>query len=510
MKIKIIFVVFISLLIAAGCSNTSEIPEKGTARATSDGTVAARSRQGEDTWNKICKNCHTRSRLEGKTADDIKRALKTQRMMAGLKDTLSDEDIAGVVEFLKAGTAKNIYSFISAETCGGCHTGHEKQWTMSLHAMAHTEPVYDRYFIKASNDSNGELQVFCAKCHTPIAVYNGNIPFKHKLNSPSDTNVSAIESDGVQCDFCHIIKGYTALNNSNYVMDLSDVKRGPYDDAVSPFHETAFSEIHANAQLCGTCHNVNHPANGIVLESTYTEWEESEYAKEGTTCLDCHMTEGSEPGGKQPGRAAAAGPLREHVSSHYFVGPNMMFCGAEDKQDICGRSRELLKRAAKVSIGEPVSTGGDLVVPVKVTNSGAGHYIPTGVAEIRNVWLEATATDKNGTEIFASGRLDENGNILAGSIVYSVDVKDAGGNITTQFWNTVEKVRDYRIPPRGTLTEKFRFKGNRDAASGITFRVALKYRSVSPGGLAEVGAPPDLVDVPVITIASDERKITTQ
>ena len=66
---------------------------------------------------------------------------------------------------------------LSAKGCSGCHPQQYRQWKVSLHALAHKEPIYDFYFIKASRQSNKEMESFCAPCHTPIAVMTGKIPF---------------------------------------------------------------------------------------------------------------------------------------------------------------------------------------------------------------------------------------------------------------------------------------------------------------------------------------------
>ena len=52
-----------------------------------------------------------------------------------------------------------------------------------------------------------------------------------------------------------------------------------------------YSALHTTSKICGGCHNVDHPVNGMHLETTYTEWEKSPQARKGIQCQDCHMSE---------------------------------------------------------------------------------------------------------------------------------------------------------------------------------------------------------------------------
>lgn len=204
----------------------------------------------------------------------------------------------------------------------------------------------------------------------------------------------------------------------------------------------------------------------------------------------------------RPGQASDVGPERPHVSLHAFRGPNLMFADEPGRELIRALSEDLVRSAAEIAIGEPEQAPEGTVLPVLVTNKGAGHYIPTGVTEIREAWIEVVATDANGEEVFHSGGLDAEGGIEPGSVVYTTIVRDADGNATTKFWNTVEKSSDRRLPPRQTVTERYVLPV---PAAGLHVVASLRYRSVSPFGLGEVNLPEDEVRVPILTFASAER-----
>jgi len=400
------------------------------------------------------------------------------------------------------------YTHQIVDMCRPCHGRQVAQWSASMHARAHTDSVYNRYFIKASQESGRRLETFCARCHTPLGVLRGEIPFARAPRRPADTRVSAVATEGVQCDFCHTIAGYDRLENGGYRLAAARVMRGPLKDARSPMHGTAYDPLFRRSELCGTCHNVTHPQNGIVLESTFSEWRASPHARRGVSCQDCHMTAGLTRRIVRPGQAGHGGPPRPHIADHFFVGPNLIYSSRDDSaqgRELRRLSAELLRRAARLEIGEPVQRGERIAVPITVRNVGAGHGLPTGVTELRQIWLDVAVKDARGREVLRSGALDARGELGAETIIFRTEVFDAAGRLTTKFWNTVRKGRDHRVPAGGSVTEHVPLPDG--VAWPLKIEAALKYRSVAPSGLAEVDAPRDLVAIPVITMTAASRTL---
>ncbi len=404
--------------------------------------------------------------------------------------------------------ARPQYEYRGPDECAPCHSQKAEEWSGSLHALAHTEPLYDRYFIQASQETDGAVEPFCAGCHTPVAVLNGTIPFEQPPQGPADTVLrNPAENTGVNCEFCHRIEGAEEIRNARFRLVDKDTMHGPFDDADSMgAHGTQYSEFHTTSEFCGTCHSVDHPTNGIHLELTYREWKESPWAAEGVQCQDCHMSDRIGPRVDRPGQASDVGPERPHISLHAFRGPNLLFVDEPGRELIKRLSEDLIRSAAEIAVGEIEQTEDGPVLPVLVTNTGAGHYLPTGITELREAWIELTVTDADGNEVMHSGRLREDGAIEPGSVVYTTLVRDAEGTITTKFWNTVEKVSDRRLPPRETVTERFPLPAGAPT-TGLHVTVALRYRSVSPFGLGEVHAEPGELTVPLVTFATAERDL---
>ncbi|MBN2247132.1 MAG: hypothetical protein JW733_00385 [Coriobacteriia bacterium] len=367
--------------------------------------------------------------------------------------------------------------FQSSAGCG-CHAAFVDQWGVSMHAKALSDPIY-LYELKLGEEATGgALGPFCNACHSPIAVMAG------ELTSLDQSRVTPAGAEGVTCDFCHQVNGTAG----DYVGDTSTavtgdgVKLGPIaDPQPGTAHQAAYSQFHRTAEFCGNCHNVNHPGNGIPLEATYTEWKNGPYPAEGVVCQDCHMTPGAGVIKPREGKAAAGGPTREHVAMMTFAGGNV---GLGDAV----RAEERLRSAARLDLDLPeIAESGNVAVTTTITNVGAGHYLPTGLTDMRQMWLEVTAIDADGTELLRERR--DFGTVL----------KDAAGNYPVYLWDAVGFHSDDRIPPRESTSNEYSFPM---AEGAVTVKAALYYRSCSEEIAKKAG-----VEIPTTTMAEVTRTV---
>ncbi len=386
--------------------------------------------------------------------------------------------------------------FTEASICGGCHTDIYEQWQGSMHNNAMEDKLYQGLHALASKETNGAIDAFCTVCHTPIGTLSGEVP---PLEGP---DISDNSRDGVQCDFCHTVSGSTGIGNASFEFDPSDTKKGPFDDAISPFHKTQYSELHTKSEFCGMCHDVNHPINGVALEATYTEWKNSPYAEQGIQCQDCHMTPGPLVEKPNPGKAATMGPERPHIWTHNFVGGNATEMADENHQNM---AEEQLKAAAALSIAAPsgAAPGGTMQFQVDINNKGAGHYLPTGLTEVRQMWLEVAVTDANGKQVYHSGGLDETGNVDPDTVIYQTIFEDEEGNATHLPWEAVKVLSDNRVPPMGTVSEPFTITLPADAALPLTITAKLNYQT-APQSMVDELLGDEAFDVPVIEMVIAE------
>lgn len=366
--------------------------------------------------------------------------------------------------------------FQPSQSCG-CHAALIEEWSQSMHAKALTDELFIAKVSEANAATDGKLGAFCKRCHAPAAEMTGELA-KGGALSPGP-------AEGISCSFCHQISGMLKgePGNVSQLVDPSGTRRAQIEDPQAP-HPAAYSELHRKADICGGCHNVNHPVNGMHLESTFSEWSKGPYAKEGIVCQDCHMSR--QPGviGPMTGRAAGGAPQRDNIYT-------MTFVGAQVAQGPSVVATARLKSAATLvlEIPEIVPSGSSAQATVTITNSGAGHYLPTGLTEVRQMWLEVTATDAGGK----STKLGER--------VFGTILQDDKGNAPVELWDATKIKSDDRIPPKESVTNQYAFTMPAGMEKA-TVKAALFYKSV-PDELAKKAG----VENPTTEMAMDSKTV---
>jgi hypothetical protein len=364
------------------------------------------------------------------------------------------------------------------EICGGCHADIYNQWKGSMHSNSWTDPVYRAALNLMSSASKGKTDNFCMGCHTPIGVTT-------KEASPGGKGMSEVANRGVHCDFCHNVSRTSGIGNGSYVLTPKlhgrALKFGPYKDAVSPYHDTAYSKIHTQSEFCGDCHDVTHPFNRLSVERTYAEWRDSTYAGEGVQCQDCHMK-------SIKGKASPIGKDRDKVYTHYFVGGNALVTKLLGSDLHADHAEDMLKSAATVKIIAPtvLSLRGPNLVQVRVTNVGAGHKLPTGFPEGREMWLDFKVVDARDVEVYRLGAIKA-GRTEKGTKNFKVVLGDHNGNVVDVNILQADRVLyDTRIEPRGYGEVTYMFELPKGAVGPLKLVADLNYWSFSQALLDEL------------------------
>jgi len=406
-----------------------------------------------------------------------------------------------------------IEQFIDPETCGGCHSEILEQWRDSMHNLAHRDPVYSRVakFLRKGLTEAGEIEEAesCVKCHTPVGYVTG---FPKKL-SDDLSKTPEIAVQGIQCDYCHSAVDVSQMYNNGLVLspgqgeDDPGVKYGPFDDSEPDFHQAAFSKLHTDSKVCGTCHNVKHVAFGTDLETTYTEWEKSPYNDSDpgkrVNCQDCHMRQrpgipatGTTDRPDNPGAATDYSDERPHIFTHYFVGANSGVTAGFGNEEKADMARDRLKHAASVSLDlSRVSAG---KVSVTVSNSGAGHSLPTGVGDLRQVWIELTLKDASGKTLFSTGILDQKKELGPDTVLFRTILGDGLGNPVLNLAKAREILSDTRIPAKASVTHAFELGSK--PQKGQTIQARLLYRGM-PQKILNLVPGEKLLPLPVVEMA---------
>ncbi len=422
-----------------------------------------------------------------------------------------------------SGKPFEIERFISPEVCSDCHVDISEQWQNSMHNLSHADPIYmdlATYLRKGLVDK-GEIAEAesCVKCHTPVGYVSG---FPTKL-SDDLSRTAEIATQGIQCDYCHSAHALKKHYNNGIMLkpghgeDDPGVKYGPFDDAEPDFHEARYSRLHTEATICGTCHDVKHVAFGTDLETTYTEWKNSPYndkdPEKRITCQGCHMYQrpgipatGSSPRPENPGSATDYSVKRPHIFTHYFVGGNAVVPKVSGDRQKSVMARERLKHAATVSILSPRTNSNKKnsgKIQVSVTNTGAGHCIPTGLGDLRQVWLEIIVKDKENNTGYATGLLDKNGDLSDDALLFHTVFGDENNSPVANVAKARTILKDTRLKAKQTVTHTIDLEKMPGKGTVVTAR--LLYRSAPAKLLKKIGATA-VTQLPVIEMARAEKR----
>ncbi len=251
----------------------------------------------------------------------------------------------------------------SAQQCKNCHAQIYQQWTESWMSRSWSNPVFQREFQqwRQYSAARGSEDRSCLRCHAPATQFS--------TRGPAEDPVAR---EGVTCDICHRV---AQARNINGLYQLVFDPRGDVKHVArskgTPHRAALPSAPLRDATLCAGCH-WHTTEDGQPLERTFKEWQQSTYAADGITCIDCHMR-----------RLDQAGK----PFSHRFPG---------------GRSNSpLLQKAATLRIVPGVRKD---QVNIVVENSGVGHAFPTGGAHPSSLILDFKVYAKNSDRVLFSAQ----------------------------------------------------------------------------------------------------------
>ena len=314
--------------------------------------------------------------------------------------------LLGTLAFLGACAPEHLtrQEIYDPANCQDCHEDHVADWQLSMHAYAADDPVFLAMDKQRQEETGGALGGFCVGCHAPIAVREEGIQSAEELEDVPEY------MKGVTCAFCHLAEEVhpdAELNNNPIELAKGRVLRAAIRDPVrSPAHPAAYGEhldrsTRKASDLCGSCHDIVLP-NGLHLERTHEEWQESLFGQivAGTDspvlgCGGCHMGSTERPVADFDGV-----PVRD-FHDHSMPGIDVPLVNA-DADPVWAERRpavealvtEFLKDTVRSEIcvnSEPPSWE----VVVGLENVSAGHSFPSGSTQDRRVWAWIQAWDED-------------------------------------------------------------------------------------------------------------------
>ena len=403
--------------------------------------------------------------------------------------------------------------FESAEACADCHEDITGQWRNSMMSQAYVHQWDEiEYFRLAVPHAESKPKVAgvkagCNGCHAPISFLAGDTP-------PPEPGSGSLADEAVTCDLCHSIVGFKGEEpyNFNYLVKPGTTKWGGREGLESPDHDTASSEFLQSTEFCGTCHNEMSPY-GIWVKSTQREYVAGPYPEMGITCQDCHMQ-------RAPGMLSSiSDDAVEDLRNHFFH-------GAHNPSKI-GGVIEMAMWAESAS----VSPGESMVLSLALFNAKAGHMVPSGSAEERQLWVTVHAIDADGNRhhlpVDLKGFDGEEQTITSNALAYQdlgeplddpdfaglprdatayegdrifcLPYLDEFGRRTIMQWNTAGLGVDYRIGPRETKIETYTWDLPENVVPGnLRFEAVMQYRKLVKSVGDFMGVPDEETETIII------------
>jgi len=393
--------------------------------------------------------------------------------------------------------------------CQSCHSEIFNQWADSNHKnLVDSNPYYMVMENLAGELEGHEFRQWCMSCHNPSGITTGLTKSSHYMNENSLANTlfdkgaktlinnykqhgnSRLE-EGVSCLTCHRISDASSKGNASYKLDLTNRKKYPFEDeegtlgsylgkkfinAKPNVHKESYMKpLYKKSAYCASCHDETSPTTGKQIVSTFKEWEESPYNNladktKHKSCIDCHMTNlENDKFTPLVGTSTKGGVLKKDVKVHYFSGSNHFLSGLKSKKHE-NQTLQLLRTAAKLDASVK-----DTILEVGVTNIGAGHHLPTGVADFRELWLDITVKDSKNKVIFSSGKLKKDGNLGKDARPYmKVFADENAKEVGLAFWRYKILLRDTRIKAKERRLEKYELPKN--LSFPLNVEVKLNFR----------------------------------
>jgi len=189
-----------------------------------------------------------------------------------------------------------------------------------------------------------------------------------------------------------------------------------------------------------------------------------------------------------PGPIVADGDRLRARVDHGFVGVDPPWGASADVRARAAKaSAELLSSALVLDAVESAGHG----IDVTLTND-AGHAVPTGVAFLRRIWIDATYTD-------ASGKTSTTGDVLR---LGAVPTKNG---VPVALITDADAVNPNTLAPGASTTVHVAAPTGMPAPVSVTVR--LHARAIDPDALAALGLSDRADEVPTHDLGSVEVKL---
>jgi tetratricopeptide (TPR) repeat protein len=434
-------------------------------------------------------------------------------------------------------------AYPSAEYCGTCHQEAYSQWRQALHSNAFRTPFYRTSVNILIRDKTRGIAFarHCDSCHNPIGVLGA------ALTEDSRVDRAKFDSDGLTCTTCHSVVSLDSTNgNASVTMGVPAVivdEKGERIPGEVPFDMILrHPERHSKAvmrdflhkpEFCAACHKANLPAElndykFIRAFTAYDEWQQSKFSQRNpltfytadfTTCQGCHMK-------RNPITLPDYGAKNGTLVSHRWLAGNtaVPFYYGFDEQlkktieflrsgDYLNVDIFALKKAGNDKLIAPLGKVSYSLAPseiveayVVIQNKNIGHSLIPEVRDLYEAWVEFTATDRNGKEIYHSGFLKPDGMLDPRAHSFTNrPVTDEGEFVDNhKVWTIHSVAYDNSVQAGRSALVRYQFRMPADASGAVTVTAKVNYRHLRQSYLNNIFGK-DHPAYPIVEIASRSR-----
>src|ERR1700678_2074808 len=432
-------------------------------------------------------------------------------------------------------------AFPDAAYCGHCHQEAYHQWRQALHSNAFRTPFYRTSVNILIRTKGIEFSRHCDSCHNPIAVLAGGLTQNSQVDRKMD-------QDGLTCTTCHSIQSLKSTNgNGGFVMGIPAVMvdaKGNRIPGMVPFDQILrHPERHSQAvmhdflrtpEFCAACHKANLPATlndykFIRAFTTYDEWQQSKFSQRNpltfytadfTSCQGCHMKRAPNTlpdyGAKNGTFASHSWPAGNSAVPFYYgfeeqlrKTTDFLKAGNYLNVDIFGLQTADNKIIAPLG-SVPFSLKPSDVVQalVVIQNKNIGHSLIPEVRDLYEAWVEFTAKDAAGKEIYHSGFIKPDGMLdeRAHSFTNRPVNVDGGFVDNHKVWTIHSVAYDNSIPAGRSVLVRYQFRIPSELTGPITITAKVNYRHFRESYLNNVFGK-NHPAYPIVEIASRSRTL---
>jgi hypothetical protein len=338
--------------------------------------------------------------------------------------------------------------------CVNCHAPGENLAAAMPAWDAHTPFSRSRAPIRELLPASSMEGISCAFCHQAHAPARPGLAYE---GNPSWTSTRTGRRFPMRPEDA---RGIFGIGNSGYSLDPNELIRTTELGGVHARPTESASRYLRSSEFCGACHDVRlFGSDGLRnepfkrLRNAYSEWvdwsaHERAAGRAPASCQDCHMSrfpgvcvpgdadrslpsslaracppgtvfEARSPGDFPDVLISSRGGTHRRGSTHYLSGVDVPLgefpeeaiddatldlhgipLGARQRRDV------LLGRTFRFELEAPRRTDGGVDIPLVIENVGAGHRVPAGFSQEREIWVHLRVTDARGNVIYEVGRVD--------------------------------------------------------------------------------------------------------